>query len=161
MAALGWSAFFADQLEPEESHLVRMRISAVHRTKVTAESESGPVRLRLPAHTKTADLAVGDWVLVEPDTHVVIRRLDRKTLLQRRTEGRAGRQLIAANVDTLFIVSSCNDELNLARLERYLALANEAGTTPVIVLTKRTRSQTRDPFGQRQLPCSAGWMSSR
>jgi len=44
--------------------------------------------------------------------------------------------LIAANVDTLFIVTSCNDDLNPARLERYLALANEAGTRPVILLTK-------------------------
>ena len=42
----------------------------------------------------------------------------------------------AANVDTLFIVTSCNAEFNPARLERYLTLANEAGTNPVIVLTK-------------------------
>ncbi|MGB3338352.1 MAG: ribosome small subunit-dependent GTPase A, partial [Devosia sp.] len=45
-------------------------------------------------------------------------------------------QLVAANVDTLFIVASCNADFNLARLERYLAFANDAGTNPVIVLTK-------------------------
>ena len=45
-------------------------------------------------------------------------------------------QLIAANVDTLFIVTSCNQDFNVARLERYLALAREADVTPVIVLTK-------------------------
>jgi ribosome biogenesis GTPase len=54
----------------------------------------------------------------------------------RGTEGADARQLIAANVDTLFVVTSCNDDFNPARLERYLALANEAGTGPVIVLTK-------------------------
>jgi ribosome biogenesis GTPase len=75
-------------------------------------------------------------VLVDPASHLLIRRLDRRTLFQRRTEGGRVPQLIAANVDTLLIVTSCNDDLNPARLERYLALANEAGTTPVIVLTK-------------------------
>ena len=58
-------------------------------------------------------------------------------LLLRRPDIRAAeQQLIAANVDTLFVVTSCNDDFNPARLERYLALANEAGTDPVIVLTK-------------------------
>lgn len=44
--------------------------------------------------------------------------------------------MIAANVDTLFIVTSCNDDFNPARLERYLAIVNETGAEPVIVLTK-------------------------
>lgn len=136
LAALGWTAFFSDQLEPTETALARMRIATVHRARVGAESLSGPARLTLPVHANTADLAVGDWVLVEPDTRMLVRRLERRTLLQRRTEGSRVPQLIAANVDTLFIVTSCNDDLNAARLERYLALANEAGTTPVIVLTK-------------------------
>ena len=113
-----------------------MRIATVHRTRLTAEAQAGPVRLRLPARTQTTDFAVGDWVLVEPETHILFRRLDRQTLLQRQSGGGQSMQLIAANVDTLFIVTSCNDVFSLARLERYLALANEAGTTPVVVLTK-------------------------
>ena len=113
---------------------------------MTAESLSGPVRLTLPVQANTADHAVGDWVLVEPDTRMLVRRLERKTLLQRRTEGSRVPQLIAANVDTLFIVTSCNDDLNAARLERYLALANEAGTTPVIVLTKADQVADAGPY---------------
>ena len=136
LKALGWSAFFDDQLEPDKTSLARMRIATVHRARVTAESLSGPVKLNLPNQANTADYAVGDWILVEPGTGMPVRRLDRKTTLQRRVEGGRVPQLIAANVDTLFIVSSCNDDLNPARLERYLALANEAGTTPVIILTK-------------------------
>jgi ribosome biogenesis GTPase / thiamine phosphate phosphatase len=136
LASIGWSAFFNDQLQPTESALAAMRVATVHRAGVTAESLSGPVKLNLPGQANTADYAVGDWILVDPGTRVPVRRLDRKTTLQRRTEGGRAPQLIAANVDTLFIVTSCNDDLNLARLERYLALANEAGTTPVIVLTK-------------------------
>jgi ribosome biogenesis GTPase len=57
-------------------------------------------------------------------------------LLQRSAEGRKPAQLVAANVDALLIVASCNADFNLARLERYLAFANEAGTEPVVVLTK-------------------------
>lgn len=146
LASLGWAAFFDDQLDPAETGLARMRIATVHRARMTAESLSGPVRLALPVHANTADYAVGDWVLAQPDSHLLVRRLARKTLLQRRTEGGRVPQLIAANVDTLFIVTSCNDDLNAARIERYLALANEAGTTPVIVLTKADQVADVGPY---------------
>jgi ribosome biogenesis GTPase len=146
LAALGWSAFFGDQLTPEEAALARMRVATVHRARMTAQSAAGPVRLKLPGHANTSDFAVGDWILVESGTQMLVRRLDRKTLLQRRTEGGRAPQLIAANVDTLFIVSSCNEDLNPARLERYLAFANEAGTTPVIVLTKADQVADVSPY---------------
>jgi ribosome biogenesis GTPase / thiamine phosphate phosphatase len=143
LAALGWSAYFDDQLEPCEAGLSRMRVAAVHRARMTAEAGFGPVKLNLPSQASTADYAVGDWILVEHGTGMPVRRLDRKSTLQRRTEGGRVPQLIAANVDTLFIVSSCNEDLNVARLERYLALAIEAEITPVIVLTKV--DQVADP----------------
>ncbi len=143
LAALGWTAFFADQVQGDQAHLAPMRIATVHRARMTAQSVQGAVRLVLAPLTNTAEYAVGDWVLVDPDSHAPVHRLDRNTLLQRRTEGSRVPQLIAANVDTLFIVTSCNEDLNPARLERYLAVANEAGTTPVIVLTKA--DQVPDP----------------
>ncbi len=146
LAALGWSAFFADQLGPEDAGLARMRIATVHRSRLTAEAETGPARLDLPASAKTTDFAVGDWVLVDHETHMLVRRLTRQTLLKRRTEGGRPQQLIAANVDTLFIVTSCNDDFNPARLERYLTLANEAGTRPVIVLTKVDKAADAAPY---------------
>lgn len=146
LATLGWSAFFADQMAADEAGLVPMRIATVHRARVSAESASGPIRLVLPPHADTGAYAVGDWVLVDPATRVPGRRLDRRTLLQRRVEGGRAPQLIAANVDTLFIVSSCNADLNPARLERYLALANEAGTVPVVVLTKADQVADATPF---------------
>lgn len=146
LAALGWSAYFDNQLQPDEAELARMRIATVHRARLTAESELGSVRLSLPAQASTKDFAVGDWVLVGPETSMLIRRLDRRTLLQRKTEGGRPAQLIAANVDTLLIVTSCNEDFNPARLERYLALANEAGTTPVIVLTKIDQAADATPY---------------
>lgn len=144
--ALGWTAFFDDQKMPEDAALEPARIATVHRARMSVETRHGATRLMLPPQTNTAQFAVGDWVLIDPETHMLGRRLDRKTLLQRRTEGGGAPQLIAANVDTLFIVTSCNDDLNPARLERYLALANEAGTTPVIVLTKADQVPDTAPY---------------
>ncbi|MBS4009406.1 MAG: ribosome small subunit-dependent GTPase A [Roseovarius sp.] len=149
LAALGWFTFFSEQVEDGEAELAPMRIATVHRDRVTAISERGPVRLELSAQSLTTDFAVGDWVLVNPETRLLMRRLDRRMLLQRKTEGGRPTQLIAANVDTLLIVTSCNDDFNLARLERYLALANEAGATPVIVLTKIDQTADAAPYLQQ------------
>jgi ribosome biogenesis GTPase len=136
LESLGWSSFFEDQLGGDEASLQPSRVDAIHRSRLTALTEEGQVDVVLPAHSDTADYAVGDWVLAEPIGHTLRRRLDRKTLLQRRGEGNRRAQLVAANIDTLFIVSSCNADFNLARLERYLAFANDAGIHPVIALTK-------------------------
>jgi ribosome biogenesis GTPase len=112
----------------------------------------------LPAHADTGDYAVGDWVLADPLTRLLHRGLDRKTLLQRAGEGKRPTQLVAANIDTLFVVASCNADFNIARLERYLALANDAGTDPVIVLTKADTTEDAADFErqaaalQRELP---------
>ncbi|WP_295846168.1 ribosome small subunit-dependent GTPase A [Tardiphaga sp.] len=136
LADLGWSDFFAGQILPDEVELLPARIATVHRTRMTAIAQDGPLRLVLAPNIRTTDFAVGDWVLADPRNLLMQRRLDRRTVLQRRTEGSREPQLAGANIDTLFIVTSCNAEFNVARLERYLAIANEAGITPVIVLTK-------------------------
>lgn len=156
LASLGWSVDFAAQITPEDQGLAPMRIATVHRSRMGAISARGAVRLVLAPNANTADYAVGDWVLVEPETAVLRRRLGRSSLLQRRTEGGRAPQLIAANVDTLFIVSSCNDDMNPARLERYLALANEAGTMPVIVLTKVDQVADPGPWHDRAAALQRG-----
>ena len=149
LADFGWSAFFDEQLDENDIGLLPMRIANVHRARLGALADTGPIALELPPRTNTGDFAVGDWVLVEPGTNLLVRRLDRKSVLQRRT-GHGIQQLAAANVDTLFIVTSCNADFNPARLERYLALANEAGTTPVIILT--TADLADDPTSATVCP---------
>ena len=146
LTALGWSEFYENQIREEESGAARLRIATVHRTRMTAQAPEGSVRVALLKGMKTTDFAVGDWILAEANTHLLIRRLQRHALLQRKTEGARHPQLIAANVDTLFIVTSCNDDFNPARLERYLALANEARTNPVIVLTKSDKTDAVAPY---------------
>jgi len=136
LAGLGWTGFFAGQVTADEAELCPARIDAVHRDRLTALGAGGAFEIVLPPRADTGAFAVGDWVLAEPVDHLLHRRLERKSILQRPGEGRRPVQLVAANIDTLFIVASCNADFNVARLERYLALANEAGTAPVIVLTK-------------------------
>ena len=158
LARLGFSAFFTEQVTADEANLMVRRISSVHRDRLEAIDSTGPVEIELPPNSNTADFAVGDWVLATPYTGLLVRRLDRQTVLQRRTEGDFGQQLAAANVDTLFIVTSCNADFNAARLERYLVMANEAGTRPVIVLTKADTVEDASVYAdeakglQRDLP---------
>ena len=129
---LGWSDHFARQLDGSEPG-TPARLTAVHRSLVAALSPDGPLEL-IPG-LAASDLAVGDWVL--HDGAKVTRRLDPKTEIARRGAGEAAsRQLVAANVDTLGIITSCNADFNPARIERYLALAAAADCLPLIVLTK-------------------------
>ncbi len=149
LADIGWSDFFASQVGPAETALSPRRISGVHRNKLAALSTSGSGKLMLPPDCNTGEFAVGDWVLVEPDTNLLVRRLDRRSVLERRIEGRHETQLAAANIDTLFIVTSCNADFNVARLERYLALANQAATEPVIILTKADKTDDVATYEQQ------------
>ncbi len=136
LSELGWTAVFADQVTMAEHDLTPGRIVGVHRNKMAVLSTHGTADIALGMDETTAPFAVGDWVLLDIAQARVVRRLERVSLLQRRIEGQAEAQLAAANVDTLFIVTSCNADFNPARLERYLAMANEAGIRPVILLTK-------------------------
>jgi len=147
-ADLGWSPYYLSQLEIEElDTLTPARIATVHRDRVVGFSDIGPLELTLEPGLTTAAVGVGDWVLCAPQQHRLIRVLDRQTELTRGTEYHTGeKQLIAANLDTLFITSSCNNDFNPARLERYLALAHDAGITPVILLTKADQCDDPDSY---------------
>ncbi|MUK89811.1 ribosome small subunit-dependent GTPase A [Ornithinibacillus sp. L9] len=86
--------------------------------------------------------AVGDWVevqkLVDEQKAVIKRILPRKSKFVRQVAGlRTDAQIIAANIDTVFIVNSINQDLNVRRIERYILLAYESGAKPIIVLTKK------------------------
>ena len=111
---------------------VPMRLTSLHKGRAEALSEQGPQMLFCPVDLR---LAVGDWVMA--DGNRITALVPRRSLLQRRAPGSGTEvQLIAANVDVMFIVTSCNADFNEARLERYLVLAHASGIRPVIVLTK-------------------------
>jgi len=146
--ALGWSPYYMTQLDLDELEtLTPARIATVHRDRVVGFSEIGTLELTLDPGITTAAVGVGDWVLCAPDQHRLVRVLERQTELTRGTEYHTGeKQLIAANLDTLFVTSSCNNDFNPARLERYLALAHDAMITPVILLTKADQTDDPDSF---------------
>jgi ribosome biogenesis GTPase len=120
---------------------------AVHRGRADVAGDDIDVSVPLTGKSAELDITVGDWLLIDPAGPVVKRRLDRFGLFQRRAAGTAGEiQLIAANVDTLFIVTSANRDFNVARLERYLAIAQDAGAHPVIVITKADTVNSANEF---------------
>jgi len=136
--SLGWRPHFAAQIADNEPGAIEAaRVLAVHRGRIDVAGEDDARSLPLTGKGAALDITVGDWLLVDTATDQVIRRLERFSLFQRRAAGTAGDiQLIAANVDTLFIVTSADRDFNIARLERYLALAQDAGAYPVIVISK-------------------------
>ena len=149
---LGWTSHFAQQVGIDDlAKTPPVRVTSVERSGLGVEGEN--LRTALPPR---ADATVGDWLLYDAARPGASRLLTRKSLFRRRAAG-TGRelQLIAANVDTVFIVTSCNRDFNVARLERYVALAFEAEVEPVIVATKADLSE--DP---RQFAAAAAEVSA-
>jgi len=138
---LGWHPGYAQHLTLQDFEAgYPARVVAVHRNGLAVLSARGAATVILP-HGLAAGVepavTVGDWLLIETDAPRVLRVIERRSLVARIAAGSEHRtQSIAANLDTLFVVTSCNDDFNLSRLERYLAIAFEAGVEPVIVLTK-------------------------
>ncbi|WP_147125182.1 ribosome small subunit-dependent GTPase A [Shimia ponticola] len=130
---LGWGPAFSQQIEADAlTATPPVRVVAVHRSGLQVLGDG--IQTKLPP---MAEATVGDWVLYDANSPRDSRVLERKSLIKRRAPGHdRSEQLIAANIDTVFVVTSCNQDFNVARLERYLALAFEAGIEPVILLTK-------------------------
>lgn len=135
LSQLGWTAYFQQQLSLDEWQQNTIgRIAAQHRATIECITESG--KYALPVTSGMTDLTVGDWILLDSDNRFV-RSLERLSVFSRKAAGsKVAVQQIAANINTVFVVCSLNQNFNLSRIERYLALANEAGVEPVVVLTK-------------------------
>ena len=138
LADFGWDQFFHSQLPQDLSPAtVPVRVMNVQRSGLQVAAPGIDLHIDVTTVGEDCAATVGDWILFDLESRRVVRRLERKSLFQRRAPGTDRRtQLIAANIDTLFVVSSCNQDFNEARIERYLALAREAGVMAVIVLTK-------------------------
>jgi len=151
----GFVPFFAQQTSLEEIEQARVgRITEVQRSliKVSDGSEERSIPLTSSWHDATPENrpTVGDWVVLDDQYSRVERVLDRKSIFRRvAAGGKTEIQLIAANIDILFVVTSCNEEFKESRLERYLALAVEAGVIPVVVLTKIDLSDDSDSYAER------------
>lgn len=146
---LGWSDFFSSQPSELElnSETAAARVAEENREMFRLLSPQGEFMAEVSGKfrhevTARADFpAVGDWVLAstrkEESRATIHRVLNRKSKFSRKIAGKkTEEQIVAANVDVVFIVGSLNSEFNLRRLERYVALAWESCAQPVIVLNK-------------------------
>jgi ribosome biogenesis GTPase / thiamine phosphate phosphatase len=140
---LGWDAFFADAFEPyERDNLIPARVSARHHGPCELLTELGRLG-GIPAGRLADDElpAVGDWVVARPlegERKAVIEAvLPRRSAFTRKEAWRRTvAQVVAANVDTVFLVTAFGLDLNPRRLERYLTAAWDSGATPAIVVNK-------------------------
>jgi ribosome biogenesis GTPase / thiamine phosphate phosphatase len=155
LASFGWSPDHDRQFEPFRAlGLVPARIAVSFGSICTVWSESGELtahaagRLRLDESSEDGRLpvglpAVGDWVALRlsansGDAPLIHAIMPRQSAFSRKEPGnRTKQQVIAANIDTIFVMTSMNRDFNPRRLERYIAIVKESGSEPVLVLSKR------------------------
>jgi ribosome biogenesis GTPase len=145
--SVGWTPALEDQFAPQaaDGH-EPARVAVEHRGAYllyTARGEQPAElagRLRHGATARGELPAVGDWVAVTPTEpaliHAVLPRRTKFSRLAATDHGQTIEQVVAANVDVVFLVAGLDGDLNLRQLERYLALGWESGAEPVVVLTK-------------------------
>jgi ribosome biogenesis GTPase / thiamine phosphate phosphatase len=143
LEALGWDAATASAFEQlHDDNLLPARVAAQHRGEYLLFSEEGDVRAKAAGRLfydreVGGELpAVGDWVGVRrPATITAI--LPRRSAFIRKSAGlNSVEQVLAANVDTAFLLAGLDGDFSLRRLERYVTTAWESGAQPVVVLTK-------------------------
>ncbi|HEX8091281.1 MAG TPA: ribosome small subunit-dependent GTPase A [Blastocatellia bacterium] len=148
LKTLGWNSFFEKEFEPHKDHgheagRVALEYQGIYRVftdggELLAELTG---KLRFQAHERADFPAVGDWVVItrnpsegRASIHAILPRLSK---FSRKAAGEATEeQIVATNVDTIFLVQGLDKNYNLRRIERYVALAQESGSRPVIILSK-------------------------
>ncbi|MBI4979493.1 MAG: ribosome small subunit-dependent GTPase A [Spirochaetes bacterium] len=148
MSDIGWNSFFEDHFTPfRENGLTAMRIIRENREHYTACNDTGEYACEVTGtfryeHTRKSQFpTAGDWVAVSiiPDEKkaMIHALIPRKSMLSRKVAGEiTEEQPVAANIDTIFIITGLDQNYNVRRIERYLAMALESGAVPVLLLNK-------------------------
>ena len=148
LSRLGWTSALADTFAPFAAQgLIPGRVALEHTHIYRVITEAGESlarvsgRLRHRAATRADFPAVGDWVAVRPPEHAgdsrIVAVLPRCSRFSRRAAGDpTEEQVVAANIDTVFLVGGLDGDFNPRRIERYLLVALESGAAPVVVLNK-------------------------
>ncbi|MDP4182844.1 MAG: ribosome small subunit-dependent GTPase A [Bacillota bacterium] len=140
----GWDEYFENEWKQKsKDNMYPARIIADYGQVLRVMTDTGTqlVNRPLKKHDKALQLAVGDWVALEYNEQNQVLSvqylLNRKTKFSRAAAGiELNEQIVAANVDYVFLLQSLNLDFNMKRLERYLIAAWESGAMPVVVLTK-------------------------
>lgn len=146
LSSLGWGPSYEEEWQRVSTPgQVPARIAAEHRGAYEAWAAAGSGWSRVAGrlrHELEALPGVGDWVALDaspgPDRTAVIQRiLNRRTAFIRGAAGRkASAQVVAANVDLVFVVCGLDEDFNVRRIERYIARVWASGALPVVVLSK-------------------------
>lgn len=147
LQALGWNNYFAENFASyKKLGYQAARVTSQHKNLYRLLSERGELlaqvsgKLHYQADHIADFPAVGDWVVIsysDENTAVIHAILPRQTKFSRKVAGKTTyEQIVAANINTVFIVNALNKDFNLRRIERYLTLVWESGANPVIVLNK-------------------------
>ncbi|WP_321368424.1 ribosome small subunit-dependent GTPase A [uncultured Desulfuromusa sp.] len=150
----GWSPFFTEKMKPwEKSGYLPAKVIRAEKNYFRVWTLQGELTVRFAGKIRhkadsRVDLpVVGDWVMVEPQTGqrgIIHALLERKSSFSRNLPGRrktkgqerVEQQVIAANVDLIFIVSGLDRDFNIRRIERYLTLVSSSGADAVVLLNK-------------------------
>ena len=143
LTTFGWSEFFEVNFKSyADMGYTCGRVTLEHRNLFRVYTQNGEVlaeisgKLRHEATSRRDLPAVGDWVVIR-DRVIIHAVLPRRTSFVRKVAGsRTEEQIVGANVDTVFLLTSLNHDFSLRRIERYLIIAWESGANPVIVLSK-------------------------
>ncbi len=143
---LGWNSDLQNHFTPYESQGFTVgRVVKEHKRIYRVMTNQGEIlaelsgKIRFESSRRVELPAVGDWVVLKASGgHALVHAiLPRKSKFSRKVAGTVTEeQLIATNIDTVFLVNALNQDFNLRRMERYLLLTWESGATPVIVLSK-------------------------
>jgi len=138
-SSFGWTADRQAELDAIEIEGGRpARVSAAHRGAWDVWTRDGPRRVTLAGslHHAGEAPAVGDWVVLDGDARIAA-LLPRRSALARKAAGRTAReQVIAANLDTVFVVGAVGADHNPRRVERYVTAVWDSGAFPVVLLNK-------------------------
>lgn len=170
LETFGWNAVLARHFDPlyrSDPSLVAARVAREHRGRYHVWSEAGELaahvsgRMMHAAASRADYPAVGDWVALQPrlqegaaTIQAVLPR--RSAFMRQALGGTTEAQVVAANVDTVLIVSAMDQEFNPRRIERYLTLAWESGADPAVVLNKADACPNPDVFIDRVEGVAAG-----
>lgn len=168
---LGYSDFFeSNRLKLKLEEFSVARVTAEYRGAYKVKNKSGEYLARITgkqifnALSREDYPAVGDWVaihLADKESAVIHKVLPRRTMIRRKYIDKSDAQIIATNIDTMFIVESTDRDFNLNRIERYFSMAKDGGIDPVIILNKidliskdeldLKLAQIKERFGQADL----------
>jgi ribosome biogenesis GTPase len=156
----GWNDFFASHFAPFANEGYDAgRVAVQHKTQYVLYTGHGEMRaettgkMQYQARSKEDLPVVGDWVVIRPrgkeGVATIYDFLPRQSKFSRKAAGeKTEEQIVAANIDTVFLVTGLDGNFNLRRIERYLVVAWESGASPIIVLNKADLCEDIAPVRQ-------------